>query len=357
MKEIKKEDIQGIDKDNMFQVIADFPKQVAEAVKIGDEAPAMPHKATDFLILGMGGSAIGGDILSTYSANTEFLSHLRITVNRDYELPGFVNSKTAVIASSYSGGTEETITALQKAAKLTDNILCITTGGQLGKIADENDYKKVTIPGGLMPRCALGYSFFTMLKILLKSIDISETAKHKIETSIQETINLLEKKSEIYSLPDDENPAYNIAKALQNTLPVIYSSNIMNTVNLRWRAQFQENAKNLAFGNILPEMNHNEINSWSYPVHLLKDFSVILIENQSDNEKIKIRMRAVEEILKEKAGKVIRVKSNADDYLTRMFDLIYLGDWTSYYLALFNGEDPTPIPLISKLKGIVSKSA
>lgn len=356
MKDITQEDIKRIDKDNMFRVIADFPEQVAEAVEIGEKSPTLPHKTTDFLILGMGGSAIGGDLLSTYAANTQALSHLRININRDYSLPGYINSNTAVIASSYSGGTEETITALLESAKISDNILCITTGGKLGEIADAQGFPKVTIPGGLMPRCALGYSFFTMLKILLKSIEIPQSDRNEIETSIQRTIQLLKNKSKIYSEPSDNNPAYNIAKALQNTLPVIYSSNIMSTVNLRWRAQFQENAKNQAFGNVLPEMNHNEINSWSYPEHLLKDFSVILIENQSDNEKIKVRMNAVEEILSEKAGKVIRVKSDAEDYLARMFDLIYLGDWTSYYLALFNGEDPTPIPLISKLKEIVAKS-
>ena len=355
MKKITIDDMERIDRNNMYKVIRDFPKQVAEAIKIGDKAPALARKSNDFLILGMGGSAIGGDILASYSANTDTLRHLRININRDYDIPGYINSATAVIASSYSGGTEETISALRKAVQVTDNILCITTGGELGAIADKKLYTKVNIPGGLMPRCALGYSFFTMLKIVLKTAELTKNAIESINLSIENTIKLLEEKSKIYSLPQDGNPAYDIAKSLYNTLPVVYSSNRLSTINMRWRAQFQENAKNLAFGNILPEMSHNEINSWSNPAHLLNNFSVILLIDRDDNEKVIKRMNAVEAILTEKSVKVLKIESNADDYLARMFDLIYLGDWVSYFLAIFNQEDPTPIPLISKLKELVAK--
>ncbi len=355
MKEISKDDIERIDRSNMYKVIRDFPQQVAEAIEIGEEAPALSNKSNDFLILGMGGSAIGGDILATYAANTDTMAHLSINVNRDYNIPGHLNPGAAVIASSYSGGTEETISALLKAVEISDNILCMTTGGKLGDIADKESFTKVSIPGGLMPRCALGYSFFTMLKIVLKSADLTNNAKDDINQSIQNTLKILKEKSKIYSLPQDDNPAYSIAKSLYNTIPVVYSSNILGSVNMRWRAQFQENAKNLAFGNILPEMNHNEINSWSNPSRLLNDFSAILLVDCNDNDKIIKRINAVGEILTEKAVNVLKIESKADDYLARMFDLIYLGDWVSYFLAIYNQEDPTPIPLISKLKSLVAK--
>ena len=355
MKALSKDDIERIDQSNMYKVIRDFPQQVAEAIEIGEKAPALSNKSNDFLILGMGGSAIGGDILATYAANTDTLAHLCINVNRDYNIPGHLNPKTAVIASSYSGGTEETISALLKAVEITDNILCITTGGKLGDIADKESFTKVSIPGGLMPRCALGYSFFTMLKIVLKSTDLTKNAIDNINQSIQNTLKLLEEKSEIYSLPQDDNPAYSFAKSLYNTVPIVYSSNILSAINMRWRAQFQENAKNLSFGNILPEMNHNEINSWSNPSRLLNDFSTILLTDRKDNDKIIKRMNAVGEILTEKAVNVLKIESKADDYLARMFDLIYFGDWVSYFLAIYNQEDPTPIPLISKLKSLVAK--
>ena len=355
MKALSKDDIERIDQSNMYKVIRDFPQQVAEAIEIGEKAPELSNKTNDFLILGMGGSAIGGDILATYAANTDTLAHLCINVNRDYNILGHLNPKTAVIASSYSGGTEETISALLKAVEITDNILCITTGGKLGDIADKESFTKVSIPGGLMPRCALGYSFFTMLKIVLKSTDLTKNAIDNINQSIQNTLKLLEEKSEIYSLPQDDNPAYSFAKSLYNTVPVVYSSNILSAINMRWRAQFQENAKNLSFGNILPEMNHNEINSWSNPSRLLNDFSAILLTDRKDNDKIIKRMNAVGEILTEKAVNVLKIESKADDYLARMFDLIYFGDWVSYFLAIYNQEDPTPIPLISKLKSLVAK--
>ena len=353
MNNLTENKIHEIDKSNMFQVLLDFPKQVIEALEIGEKAPAM-SQTTDFLILGMGGSAIGGDLLSTFFANTPGLKHIRININRDYEIPGYINSNTAVIASSYSGGTEETITALKYAAEKTGNILCITSGGTLEATADANGYKKAIIPGGLMPRCALGYSFFTLLKILLKSVAIDNQTKENINKGIKETLELLSKKSKLYSLANDENPAYKIAETLKNTIPVVYSSNKLNTVNMRWRAQFQENAKNLSFGNVLPEMNHNEINSWTNPKHLTKEFSVLMLKHSGENKKTALRMKAVEKLLKQEAKNVLTVETNAEDYLAAMFDLIYVADWTSYFLAILNNEDPTPIPLITKLKELLS---
>jgi glucose/mannose-6-phosphate isomerase len=350
--DINEKTIGEIDKSDMYQVLLDFPAQVDEALSIGELAPAM-EKTNEFFILGMGGSAIGGDILANYASNTQGLSHIRIAVNRDYSIPKFINKDSAIIASSYSGGTEETITALEAAAKVSHNILCLTTGGKLGELAVKNNYAKVIIPGGLMPRCALGYSFFSLLKILLKSAPLASGTMDTINSDIKETVDLLKIKSGIYSKPADSNPAYRIAKSIVNTIPVIYSSNRLSSVNLRWRAQFQENAKNLAFGNVLPEMNHNEINSWSNPETALKGFSVILLREKDDNRLIIKRLDAVETILSEKAATVINTKTSTGNYLSRMFDLIYLGDWTSYFLALFNGEDPTPIPLISKLKALI----
>lgn len=352
MNKITENDIKKIDKSNMYKVLLDFPEQIAEAINIGEHSPAM-KPTNDFLVLGMGGSAIGGDILSNYFATTEGLSHIRISVNRDYNIPGYINRNTGIIASSYSGGTEETISALNSATNISKNILCITTGGLLADIADKNNFTKVLIPSGLMPRCALGYSFFTLLKILQKSADITQSTKQTINNEIDNTLSILKEKSVLYSQSDESNPAYRIAKSIVNTIPIVYSSGRLNTVNLRWRAQMQENAKNIAFGNILPEMNHNEINSWSNPQKTLNNFSLLLLRHIKDSDKIIKRMNAVELLLGEKVKQVINVESTAKGNLTRMFDLIYLGDWLSYFLAIFNSEDPTPIPLISKFKEIL----
>ncbi len=338
-----------IDKSNMYQVLLDFPKQISEGLKIGENAPAMA-KTNEFVLLGMGGSAIGGDILSSYFANTKGLDHIRINVNRDYGIPGYINENTAVITSSYSGNTEETITALKAAAKKTNNILCITSGGKLREIAEKENYPLILIPGGFMPRCALGYSFFSLLKVILKSADIDDKTLARVNKEIDITESGIKEKSKDFANIDDSNPAYQLAVFIYNTITVIYSSNRLNAVNARWRAQIQENSKNLCFGNVLPEMTHNEINSWRHPEQLLKGLTVILLREKIDNEKIAARFDAVKKLLDDKTAGVISLEIESEYYLLNMFNLIVLGDWASYFLALLNKEDPTPIPLIEKFK-------
>jgi len=353
---IEKSIIEQIDKSNMFKILLDFPLQVKEALEIGEKSDGMPASGnSDYMILGMGGSAIGGSLLATYAASIEGLKHINIRVNRDYDIPGNLTEKTAVIASSYSGGTEETLSGLSKSSETTKNILCLTTGGKLGEIADNKSFRKLIIPSGMMPRCALGYSFFPMLMTVLKSSEISDDTKEKISDEIIECLEVLGKKSKIYSSLSDNNPALKSAERLKGKIPVIYSSNTLEAVNLRWRCQIQENSKNLAYGHVIPEMNHNEINSWSNPKDILNRFSVIMLNELSDNDKINARFDAVENILLETGTEVQRFKGEGLGLLSRMFDLIYLGDWISYYLAILNEEDPIPIPLISRLKQLLSE--
>jgi len=353
---INKQSIEKLDKSNMFQTLLDFPKQVEKALEISDSAKGLPQtEVKDYLVLGMGGSAIGGSLLSSYVSSIVGLKHLNVRVNRDYNIPGNIDEHVAVIASSYSGGTEETISGLHQAAEITKNIICITTGGELGKIAEMNSFEQVEIPSGMMPRCALGYSFFPMLGILLKSSSVNDEIKNRVNDEIIECISTLQRKADLYSALSTDNPAIIAAKNIHGKIPVIYSSNTLDSVNLRWRCQIQENAKNLSFGHVLPEMNHNEINSWSNPSDTLNKFSVIILNDISDNDKINARFDAVESILLEAGIEVQKFSGEGSGILSRMFDLIYLGDWTSYYLAILNNEDPTPIPLISRLKELLSK--
>jgi glucose/mannose-6-phosphate isomerase len=354
---INQELLKQIDKDNMFAVLQGFPQQCRQAVGIGKGANALPKLVKDkIFILGMGGSAIGGDILTSYFSSKPELDKYQISVNRDYKIPGSINSDSAVIASSYSGGTEETIEGVKLALKHTGNIGFITTGGKLGEIADEQKLPKVIIPGGFMPRCALGFSFFPMLSIISKSIDADSGLKNEIDNDIEIAIQSLENKSKEYSELNEDNPAILLAHKIADKIPVIYSSNLLASTNLRWRCQIQENAKHLCWGHVLPEMNHNEINSWTNPKALPERFVVLTLEDSSDNPKVKTRFDAVRELLKNEVHEVIRITDNHDNLLARMFNLIYLGDWVSYYLAIINGEDPTPIPLISRLKEILSGS-
>ncbi|MEJ5245683.1 MAG: bifunctional phosphoglucose/phosphomannose isomerase [Bacteroidota bacterium] len=353
------DDLRKYDTSKMFQVLLDFPEQIKEAIEIAQNCHTFKNTdilPTKFLILGMGGSAIGGDLLRSFCRAVSGANHLQIIINRSYEIPAFIDESWFVIASSYSGGTEETISAYNLAKCRTKNIIAITSGGQLEELARQDGFPAINIPSGFMPRCALGYSFFTLLLLLIRINSIDSNLAKSILSNIERTIELLISKSKIYSENTGNNLSLLIANKIKGKIPVIYSSeNILDVVNLRWRGQIQENSKNLAFGGFLPEMNHNEINSWIEPSSLINHFVFIMLRDKEENQQISKRFEAIKQIFSEMGNEVIELQSDADNLLARIFDLIYLGDWVSYWLALLNGQDPTPIPLISKMKGILSK--
>ena len=356
--QIEYEQIEALDKSEMYFAMKRFPFQIEEAVEIGKSAKRFkrPAMTANFLILGMGGSAIGGDLIQSYLRKLKGAEHSNIVVNRDYTIPSFVDSTWSVIASSYSGNTEETLSALEQARIVTDNILCIASGGELAAKAEEYGYPLITIPSGYMPRLAIAYSFFPMLLAILRSGAYEESLMADFDENLRLVLHDIKNKAQIYCVSDlPDNPAIQIAGMLRGKVPVIYSSSdTIAPVALRWKCQIQENAKNLAFGGVLPEMNHNEINSWQHPSGAIGSFGVLFLEDALDHPHTTRRFGALKEIFNS-LGVVNRtVKSSRDNFLTRIMQLVYLGDWVSFYMAIVNGVDPTPIPLISKMKEILS---
>jgi glucose/mannose-6-phosphate isomerase len=339
--------IKSIDKDNMFDVIKSFPIQIEDAVQIAgnvDISNINFGELKNIVVNGLGGSAIGGDFARSF---TTYKIDVPIIINRNYLLPSFANSNTLAVISSYSGDTEETNSAYRDAIKRNCKIICISSGGLVGKTANENCHFLLKIPGGLQPRCALGYSFFTLI-ILLSKLGFIED----LSIEIGAVIELLKRKSDIYSnISSDENPAIKLAKLLIGKLPIIYSSvDILDVVNLRWRGQLSENAKVLAYGNLYPEMNHNELVGWKLNEDILKRIVVIMFKDREDNERIKLRMEITNKILQKYADEIIILKGEGKSKLERIFDLVHLGDWVSYYLAIINKINPTPVEAINFLK-------
>jgi glucose/mannose-6-phosphate isomerase len=277
-----------------------------------------------------------------------------ITIVRNYSIPNWVDSQTLAIAISYSGNTEETLSCFTQAANKTSHLIGIASGGQLKELCMGKNIPFVEIPGGFQPRAALGYLFFTVLNVILVNFcKICQVSKAMIEFQI--LADFLEEKGKNYSEVNSDNYALQIAAKLVGKIPVIYSSSdVLDIVNLRWRGQIQENSKNLAFGNFLPEMNHNEINSFQNPANLLDTFVLIFLSDKSDNPKNIERLNATRKLLGERCPTTLHLESHEDMFLIRLFDLIYLADWVSFYFAILNNEDPTPIPLISELKKIMS---
>jgi glucose/mannose-6-phosphate isomerase len=247
----------ALDPGGMYNRIYGFPEQVAEAVQIGGDAdvpkPAR-GKIRNIVVAGLGGSAIGGDLVRTYLA--EWLKVPMIVV-RDYVLPAFVDEHTLVLVSSYSGNTEETLSAYSQAQEQGAKLLVFTTGGKLAERAKKDGHPVVTLPGGLMPRAALGYSFFPML-IALERMGLAPDQ----EAAITETRELLAERTSLLSRTSSQenNPAKQAASAWHRHIPIIYGGTVrFDAVAYRIKCQIAENAKQLAFVNVFPEFNHNEL--------------------------------------------------------------------------------------------------
>jgi glucose/mannose-6-phosphate isomerase len=344
---ITTEKIKMIDKSDMFSILKDFHLQVEDAVNIGMNADYnRPDtlKIRNIIINGLGGSAIGGDLVRSYIS---YEIDKPVYINRTYNLPAFADGNTLAVISSYSGDTEETTSVYFEAIKKGCRILCITSGGTVAKTAKENGHTLIIVKKGYQPRCALGYSFFGLLTAFIKMKLIKTRDK-----DISETIEKIKNKSTEYSeINNSKNPAIEFAQKLKGTLPIVYSSSdVLDVVNLRWRGQISENAKILAYGNLYPEMNHNELVGWKINEDIMKKISVIFLKDADDNERVKLRMKITEETYRKYAHQIININSDGGSKLERIFDLIYLGDWISYYLALLNETDPTPVDVIKDLK-------
>lgn len=345
------EQIKQLDPQGMYQLIRDFPKQVEEAVVIGKQGKIRLNTKgiNKILLTGLGGSAIGGDLLRSYLSNQLKVPFI---VNRHYALPEFVDKNTLVIVSSYSGNTEETIAAHRDAVKRRARILCISTNGETAKLAEKFNQPVITVPPGLSPRAALGYSFFPLLVVLARLGFIKNQAKE-----ISETVSLLHEKAVLYSDPTSvENSALSLARRLHGKLPIIYSpTEHFDTVNVRWRGQISENAKQLAYGNVLPEMNHNELVGWKVGTDIMQRMHVVFLRDVGTHKRVGIREDITKRIVAEYASSVTEIWSEGRLLLARLFSLIYLGDWVSYYLAVMNNQDPTPVKAIDYLKSELAK--
>ncbi|MEW6684716.1 MAG: bifunctional phosphoglucose/phosphomannose isomerase [Candidatus Edwardsbacteria bacterium] len=337
-----------IDKLNMQKHLADFPQQCQEGIEIGKKFPLLKFdisRIKNIVIAGMGGSAIGGDLLRSYLIDE--LS-IPLSVVRNYTLPAFVGKQSLVIVSSYSGNTEETLSCYQIAKRQKAHILCITSGGELKKMALQDKFPVISISPNLPPRAALGYSFFPLLICLIKN----EIVRRK-EKEIKETISLLENLRELYSPqnPFERNKAKELAFLLKDKLAIFYSSaDHLETVALRWRNQLNENAKMLAYSHTFPELNHNEIVGWEVLKKIMKETVVVLLQDKSDHLRNRRRMEITQEIMATECANFITVESMGRFLLSRIFSLIYLGDYVSLYLAVLNKVDPTPVKAIDYLK-------
>jgi glucose/mannose-6-phosphate isomerase len=340
------EEIGKVDHSGMLTLLREFPNQVREALSIGQSAEIRMRTAGihNIVMCGLGGSAIGGDLLRSYLAGelkTPFI------VNRHYTLPKFVGPDSLVIVSSYSGNTEETTTAHREALRRKARILCVSSNGITEQLARRAKSPFIKVPGGLPPRAALGYSFFPLLLALTKLGLIKSRAK-----DIAETVARLDDGAERFAgLEPATNPALALAQKMHHRIAICYSSTErFDSVSTRWRGQIAENAKALSFGHVLPEMNHNELVGWKVLENEMREMVVVFLRDKDDYKRVQMRMDLTKGIISRYTEHVEEVWSEGKSILARMFSLIQLGDWVSFYLSILHGEDPTPVAVIDYLK-------
>ncbi|RKX19515.1 MAG: bifunctional phosphoglucose/phosphomannose isomerase [Candidatus Zixiibacteriota bacterium] len=347
------EDMKKIDPDEMYNKIYNFPEQLIKAAQIGSKIQIDTDKFSNIkniVVAGMGGSAIGGDTVRTYLAGK---LEVPFVVCRHYSLPGFVNENTLVVISSYSGNTEETLAALNDALAKKAKIVCFSTGGKVGQIAKTNKLPLIQLPDGYPPRTALGYSFIPLLFLMAK-LGFIDDVSEEIPTLIAGLKNY----RELYAaeVESDNNRAKAIAEKIYGKIPIIYSGpELTDTVGTRWKGQICENAKCLAYNSQFAEFNHNELVGWNIIKSYRDKLVVIYLRTIDDHVQISERMSIVKDIISKQNVEVVEVLAQGENSLLRIFSLIQIGDFISYYLAIINKIDPTPVKVIDFLKHELEK--
>jgi glucose/mannose-6-phosphate isomerase len=344
--DIKK--ITMVDKANMLDVLARFPEQIKEALTIAEVVQRFNFlKIDNVVVTGMGGSAISGDImLSLFRDKLD----VPLIINREYDLPKWVNKDTLVICISYSGNTDETLSSFKIASQKKCKMLCISTGGKLQDLAEKRGIPFIKIPAGIQPRAATAYLLFPSIVFLKKVSLLKETA---IEADVEETIAVttdfvtLNKKE----VPEENNLAKQHAKKIFNTIPQIYGWSIYTPIAKRWRHQLNENSKIIARSDIVPECNHNDIVGWSGNPDISKQFSCILFRDKNEETiDMTAQLNFMRDLFHNTAENVIEISPKGKSYLAKMMYLMCLGDFTSCYLAVLRGINPSPVDIITELK-------
>jgi len=325
---------------NMEQMeawLASLSVQVEEALALGSIFSARNSfsRVRKVLFYGMGGSAIGGDVLRAIMADR---SSVLFNVFRQGRWSRWIDSETLVIFSSYSGNTGEILDVFNQAVKSKAQLLVLTSGGKLQDLAQEQGVPCLRIPGGMPPRCALGFLTFALLPVLEK------LGHFKIPTAeISEVLSILRK------VPRAKIKA--MARQLNGQLIHLYSaSGFMQSAAIRWRAEIAENAKMIASHHLLPEMFHNEIEGWAHPAWAIRRSVAVFLTDKDDPKDLQGKIKAASRILESRGGKAVVLASRGKTRLARLFSLISFGDWISYELALLNKVDPVAIDAIVSLK-------
>ena len=332
-----------IDKENMVGLCERTPEFCKDALRLAEEAEIPYKQPGNIVVAGMGGSAIGGELLKDWLCDKVSIP---IEVCRDYALPAYTNENTLVVAISYSGETEETLNAFLQAVKRRCMVATVSSGGSLRAFSRRLGAPHVQIPEGFHPRAAIAYLFFPLVKIMEKVGISKETAE------VEETLRVLRKisRENAQQIPLNDNSAKRLATQVMGTIPVVYGFRQYSAVARRLKCQFNENSKVPSKFDVFPELNHNEVVGWETRNSLTKAFSAIFIRDSAEPPEIRQRIDITEQIVSPNVCKTLEIHAEGKRKLTRMLSAMYVGDFASLYLALLRRVNPASTKTIVYLK-------
>jgi glucose/mannose-6-phosphate isomerase len=340
-----------LDTSGMLDHLHQFPEQCQLAWKkaLKFDLPPEYSSIDKVVILGMGGSAIGGDIVRRLALAE---SKVPVWVHRDYGLPPFVDQHTLVIASSYSGNTEETLSAFTASFKIPAKKLVLTTGGRLGELAEKEGIPVFSIDYQAPPRAAFPHSFVTLIGIFQKLGllgDKSADLKQALQILNKLSVDLAE------TTPHSANPAKQLATKLWGHLVVIYGGEVLSEVARRWKAQLNENSKTWATTELFPELNHNAVVGYEFPPEVKKRVFVVLLHSALFSPRIQRHCEATTELLAKSGISHELVVAVGKTALAQVMSLVLFGDYVSFYLAILNKTDPTPLDSVDFVKQYLAR--
>lgn len=341
-----------VDTQDMIGHIYALPEQLNEAWDMGMYLPLAQMEGIEkVLICGMGGSAIGADLLAAYAAP---VSQVPILVHRDYELPAWASGpETLVIASSHSGNTEETLAAFAQAGKQGCQQLVLTTGGKLAGLAKSQSTPLLLFRHNGQPRSAVGYSFGLLLAALHR-LGLLPDPKAELHEALHALRN--QQTNLLPEVPVAFNPAKRMAGQLVGRVVTIFAADSLSPVARRWKGQINEIAKSLAQFEFLPEANHNTLAGLNNPDSTLAQQIALFLKAPSNHPRNQLRLDYTREMFMTQGINTDIVQARGESRLAHIWTLLHFGDYTSYYLAMMYGEDPTPVDVLTVFKNELGKA-
>lgn len=339
----------------MYQLIDSLPAQLAESAALSGYDAVGPAAGTTrrLILCGMGGSAIAGDLVQPLLRQT----NLSLTVWRDYDLPHWTAAEDLVLCCSYSGDTEESLSGTLLAGARGCRRVAITSGGRLSRLAAEDGFAQVQLPGGLPPRAALGYGLGALVRVLDR-LGFCAGGDLAIEAAGRELVRLnLLRQAPMNGEPAPEHDGEGnispgaLARVLAGRVPIIYTAgHEAHGAGLRLKAQLNENSKVPASVVPFPELDHNDLVGWSLPEADRDRFVLLVLRGQEENERIARRVAVTCDLLREEFAAIHEIRAAGESPLARVLSLVQYGDYLSCHLARLNGVDPIPVDRIVKLK-------